>query len=190
MTMQAAFVYASHDGHTRKIALYLADRLRESGVTVIVEDLAQCEPAGPDLAEADQIVLLAPIRYGFHLPAMDRFIHKNRSLLNNKALTVVSINLTARKEGKDTPDKNPYLQKWLKKHALRPVRTAVFAGKLNYALYRWWEQQIIRLIMKITGGPTHLDANIDFTRWDHVDELATRLVAASEDLRNGKEKAA
>lgn len=180
MKTDIAILYASHDGQTRKVALHIAGKLMDEGLILTLDDLEKTTPALEDLQEADQIVLIAPVRFGHHLPSMDRFVVKNRALLAAKRLVMVSLNLTARKEDKDTPETNPYMGKWIKKLGVQPEGRAVFAGKLNYAQYPWWEKHVVRLIMKITGGPTNLDANIEFTRWDRVDALAAQIVAAQK----------
>lgn len=170
-----ALLYASHDGQTRKIALYLSALWRGRGMDVALQDLLEEGPDPQEGKAAAHVVLMAPIRYGYPLPSMDAFIRQNRDWLESKPYTVVLLNLTARKAGKDTPATNPYMRKWIKKQRLNPTHQAVFAGKLHYALYRWWEKLMIRLIMKITGGPTNLDANVDFTRWDRVEALADQI---------------
>ncbi|MDD3181794.1 MAG: menaquinone-dependent protoporphyrinogen IX dehydrogenase [Alphaproteobacteria bacterium] len=170
-----ALIYASHDGQTRKVAFYLAEKLMDHGLVLTMDDLNAIPPSQQDMLEPEQIILLAPVRHGHHLSVMDRFVHKNRIILETKSLVVVSLNLTARKKGKDTPETNPYMRKWIKKLGIHPEIQAVFAGKLEYARYRWWEKQMIRVIMKITGGPTNLGANIDFTQWDRVDALAAQI---------------
>ncbi len=185
-----ALLYASHDGQTRKIARYLTSLWRERGLDIALQDLCEDGLDPSESQEATHVVLMAPVRYGYPLPAMDGFIRHNRTWLEKKPYTVILLNLTARKPGKDTPETNPYMRKWIKKHALSPTHQAVFAGKLNYALYRWWEKLMIRLIMKITGGPTDLATNMDFTRWDHVDGLAEKIAQAMEEKDPKKGRAA
>jgi menaquinone-dependent protoporphyrinogen oxidase len=48
---------------------------------------------------------------------------------------------------------------------------AVFAGKIDYPIYTFWDRQIIRLIMWMTGGPTDPKSVIDFTDWNKVDDF-------------------
>ena len=50
-------------------------------------------------------------------------------------------------------------------------RLAVFAGKIDYRKYKYWDRQIIRLIMWITRGPTALETNIEFTDWEQVENF-------------------
>ena len=49
---------------------------------------------------------------------------------------------------------------------------AVFAGKIDYKKYRFWDKQMIRLIMWMTNGPTDPASEIEFTDWKKVDEFA------------------
>jgi menaquinone-dependent protoporphyrinogen oxidase len=53
----------------------------------------------------------------------------------------------------------------------------VFAGKLDYPRYRWFDRQMIRLIMALTGGPTDPTTVVDYTDWAAVDGFAGELRA-------------
>ena len=46
---------------------------------------------------------------------------------------------------------------------------AAVAGRLDYPHYRWLDRQIIRFIMKMTGGPTDPRSCVEFTAWKAVD---------------------
>lgn len=168
-------LYASHDGQTERIAYRMAAEWKFSGVVCEIYNLAKDDP-DPFLWPEDSIVvILAPIRYGFHLPKIDAFIRKNRDFLDPQRLVMVSVNLTARKAGKNAPRTNPYFRKWVRRHGLRPALGAVFGGKLDYPRYPLWEKWAIRLIMLITGGPTDFRAVVDYTAWNQVDALARRI---------------
>ena len=80
--------------------------------------------------------------------------------------------MVARKPEKRQPDTNPYLKKFLKEISWKPKNLAVFAGKIDYPRYRFWDRNIIRLIMWMTKGPTDPNATIDFTDWEQVDDFA------------------
>jgi len=45
----------------------------------------------------------------------------------------------------------------------------VFAGRIHYARYRFWDRQVIRFIMWLTKGPTDPATDIEFTDWAQVD---------------------
>lgn len=172
-------LYASHDGHTERIALRLATEWRARGLLYSLYNLNDTE-ADPFLwPEPSTIVILSPIRYGFHLPVIETFLEENKDYLEEQRLVMVSVNLTARKSNKSSPRNNPYFKKWVQKHGLKPALGAVLAGRLTYSLYKPWEQVMIRFIMAITGGPTNLDTDIDYTPWLMVDALARQIASLS-----------
>lgn len=54
---------------------------------------------------------------------------------------------------------------------------AVFAGKLDYPRYGFWDRQMIRLIMWMTGGPTDPHAVVDYTDWQQVEAFGQAVAA-------------
>ena len=160
--------YATRDGQARRIATHIAARLAESGIAASPHDLAAAFPAPAALAAARLVGVVAAVRYGRHLPEAERFLAAYRELPARAPLVFVSVNLTARKPGKDTVEGNQYLRKLLARHRLKPALAAAVAGRLDYPRYGWFDRQIIRLIMKLTGGPTDPQSCVEFTsgrRW-------------------------
>jgi menaquinone-dependent protoporphyrinogen oxidase len=56
---------------------------------------------------------------------------------------------------------------------------AVFAGKIDYQRYGFFDRQMIRLIMWLTKGPTDPMACVEFTDWSDVERFAQRVGASS-----------
>ncbi|MCM5551662.1 menaquinone-dependent protoporphyrinogen IX dehydrogenase [Pleomorphomonas sp. NRK KF1] len=171
---RVALYYASHDGQTRKIVDRLAGHLAAHGVDTFITDLS-ANPAPAIDTEADLVLLAAAIRYGFHLPAARRFLSRLRVEIPDERIAVVSVNLTARKPGRQTADGNVYLRNWLKRTDLRPLFAAAVAGKLDYPAYRWFDRMMIQAIMTISGGPTDPSTVIEYTDWAAVEALAEEL---------------
>jgi len=124
-----------------------------------------------DLKSFDKLVIGASIRYGKHSTKVYEFIRRNSQILENKPSAFFSVNVVARKPEKNQPDTNPYLIKFLKQISWKPKILAVFAGKIDYQKYTYWDRFMIRLIMWITKGPTDPKANIEFTDWNQVNEF-------------------
>ena len=57
----------------------------------------------------------------------------------------------------------------------KPKDLAVFAGKIDYQKYGFWDRNIIRLIMWMTKGPTHPNTVAEFTHWDDVEAFGQRI---------------
>lgn len=167
-------IYSTTDGHTLKICQHLQHVLEQH--EQIVTLLSVDEAGQIDLAVFDKIVIGASIRYGKHRPEVIRFINRHVEQLDRKPNAFFSVNVTARKADKNTPTTNPYMPKFLKQIRWRPRELAVFAGKIDYALYRPFDRMMIRFIMWITHGPTDPDTVVEFTDWKSVDEFG-RLIA-------------
>lgn len=165
--------YATRDGQTRRIAERIAERLAETGRPAMPCDLA----AGlPDAAElTGVVVVVAAVRYGRHLPQAERLFPLLQQAAPRIRLVLLSVNLTARKPGKDTAAGNRYLRTTIARHRLRPALAAALPGRLDYPRYNWRDRLIIRCIMKLTGGPTDPAACVEFTDWPAVNALAARI---------------
>ncbi len=171
-------LYSTTDGHTVKISDRLRQVLEQRAHSVKVASITGYRDL--DLPSFDKIVIGASIRYGKHSKLVFDFIDKNRALLESRPSAFFSVNIVARKPGKDSPAGNPYLQKFLRRTSWHPKTVAVFAGKLDYPKYRLLDRLMIQLIMLITKGPTDSSAVIEFTDWNKVDEFG-RLVGAMQD---------
>jgi menaquinone-dependent protoporphyrinogen oxidase len=167
--------YATRDGQARRIATRIEARLAEQAVAAHIVDLAAGLPSLDDLRQAPVVVLVAAVRYGRHLRAATRFLALYQALRSPPPLVLVSVNLTARKPGKDTAEGNPYLRKLIGRYRLAPAIAVAIGGRLDYARYRWWDREIIRLIMRLTGGPTDPGTAIDYASPEAIDSVAARI---------------
>ena len=168
-------LYSTTDGHTIKICNRLKQVIEEGDHRVTVQAIADFREL--DLQSFDKIVVGASIRYGKHQQRVYDFIDDHLPLLESKANAFFTVNIVARKANKNQPQTNPYLLKFLRQTGWRPNELAVFAGKLNYPIYRFLERQMIRLIMLITHGPTDPSTVVEFTDWASVDDFARRVSA-------------
>lgn len=170
--------YSTVDGHTLKISTRLKEVLDRKGQSVTLAEIN--DEFRIDPRPHDQIVVGASIRYGKYRPALFRFIESHRETLESRPSAFFSVNLVARKDGKNTPRTNPYICKTFKRNtSWIPEEMAVFAGKVDYSRYGFWDRQIIRFIMLLTHGPTDRTACIEYTDWQAVEAFAERLIRQS-----------
>ena len=169
-------------GQTRKICDRLQAELTALGHEVDVVPLAG---AATDPAGFDAIVIGASIRNGKHNPVVLDFVRRNRELLESRPSGFFSVNLVARKPAKNTPQTNPYVKAFIARSPWKPALLGVFGGNLDYQRYRWSDRHIIRFIMTLTGGPTDLSTNVEYTDWDEVRRFAGRIAASLAAPRPG-----
>lgn len=163
--MKTAIFYLSNDGQTKKIAENLAIEFEHCEIFSLRE---KKEISTQELAQFDCIIVGASIRYGHFDPLLDSFIRQHCDLLNHKKTAFFSVNLTARKPNRNTPETNVYTRKLLARIAWKPSFVAVFAGALRYPRYGWLDKIMIRFIMTITGGETDTSKEYEYTDWEKV----------------------
>lgn len=175
-----AIFYSTVDGHTRTICTRLQAAMAAAGHDVTLVSLDQ--PDDPNFArlqDFDRLLIGASIRYGKHRPAVFQFVAQQRALLESRPTAFFTVNLVARKPGKDTPEGSPYLRKFIEQSGWQPSLTGAFAGRLDYASYGPLDRTMIRFIMWLTKGPTSASAPVVFTDWASVDDFGQRFLALS-----------
>jgi menaquinone-dependent protoporphyrinogen oxidase len=165
-------IYSTTDGQTLEICNKIFSKLNVSESSQVMH-ISKAE--GLDLNQFDKIIIGASIRYGKHKPELYEFIKKNVACLETKENAFFSVNVVARKPEKNTPETNPYMQKFLELSPWSPKKLAVFAGKIDYPKYKFIDKHMIRLIMWITKGPTDVKNTYEFTDWNQVDEFSKQL---------------
>ena len=171
--MNFLVIYSTTDGHTLQICRRVQAILQTQGHRVSL--VALSDSAGLDLSTFDKVAIGASVRYGKHRPELVAFLQRHGSTIDSRPNAFFSVNLVARKPEKNAPETNPYMLKLLKQLSWRPTELAVFAGKIDYPRYRFFDRQIIRLIMWLTDGPTGRHDAIDFTDWSQVDAFAQEI---------------
>ena len=167
-------VYSSTDGHTKIICQRITNFLNEDNLVKLIplEDAKKI-----DLSNFEKIIIGASIRYGKHSKELYKFVNLNKNILDQKKSAFFSVNVVARKPEKNTAETNPYINKFLKISKWKPNKISVFAGKVDYPNYNFFDKYIIKFIMFITKGPTDTSKSYEFTDWSKVDDF-------SEELKN------
>jgi len=170
---KAVIIYSTTDGQTKRICEFLMQKLK----TKMQIDFFSIDEIGQtELNFYDKIIVGASIRYGKHSPKLFKFIEENIDVLKAKFTAFFTVNVVARKEGKNTPDTNPYMKKFLQLSIWQPNLLGVFAGKIDYPSYKFIDKQMIRLIMYITKGPTDTSGSFEFTNWKSVEDFSDQIL--------------
>ena len=161
-------LYSTVDGHTKNICEYIYKKLKGRKKVSIFS----IEESGDlKLDDYDEVVIGASVRYGYHRKNVYEFVQKNLNELNKLKTAFFSLNLTARKPEKSTPDTNPYIIKFLRKVNWKPSTQEVFAGRLDYPSLDTLNKLAILFIMFITNGPKDTSKTYELTDWKKVDNL-------------------
>ncbi|MEM6052919.1 menaquinone-dependent protoporphyrinogen IX dehydrogenase [Erwinia sp. P7711] len=174
--MKALILFSSRDGQTREIAAYIANQLKEQQECDVLNIL---HASSVNWAEYDRVLIGASIRYGHFHPAVTKFVKQHLLQIKERASGFFSVNLTARKPEKRTPQTNAYTRKFLLQSPWEPDCCAVFAGALRYPRYGFFDRIMIQLIMRMTGGETDASKEVEYTDWVQVERFAHEFAALS-----------
>ena len=160
-------IYSTTDGQTINICEKLAkDNFNNNVKLCSLKDAIE-----EDLNNYNKIIIGASIRYGKHNPGVLEFVKSNINILNKVKTAFFSVNVVARKKEKNTPSTNPYVIKFIKQTNWKPTNIGVFAGKVDYPSYKFFDKYIIRFIMWLTKGPTDVSKSYEFTNWNEVEKF-------------------
>ena len=167
-------IFSTTDGHTKKICQRIKNSLTDGN---LVELISLEDSKKVDLSNFEKIIIGASIRYGNHSKELYKFINLNKNILHQKKSAFFSVNVVARKPEKNTAETNPYINKFLEISKWKPNKIKVFAGKVDYPNYNFFDKYVIKFIMLITKGPIDTSQSYEFTDWSKVDDF-------SEELKN------
>ena len=165
-------IYSTTDGHTKTICERIKKFISNDN---LVELLSLEDAKKVNLSNFEKIIIGASIMYGKHSKELYKFINLNKNILDKKKCAFFSVNVVARKLEKNTAETNPYINKFLKISKWKPNKIGVFAGKVDYPNYNFFDKYIIKLIMFITKGPTDTSRSYEFTDWSKVDDFSKEL---------------
>ena len=172
MTTRTLVIYSSVDGQTLKIVKRMIALIGGESTLVNIDQYVEI-----DFSQYDRVLIGASIRYGKLRRNMLDFINKHKIQLDLLPNAFFLVCLTARKPEKATPENNLYMAKFERLSQWQPRLKGVFAGALLYSRYNWWQTLIIQLIMKITGGSTDKDKDIELTDWSKVERFSREFSA-------------
>ena len=166
-------VYSTTDGQTKNICEKIIKTGKKKGT---IDLLSIDQVSGLSISKYRKIIIGASIRYGKHNPLVYEFIKLNKEELEKKITAFFTVNVVARKKEKNLPETNPYMKKFLELSGWQPNKLAVFAGRIDYPSYRFFDRLIIRFIMFITKGPTDVTQTYEFTDWKKVEKFSKEVL--------------
>lgn len=172
--MRTLIVYGTTDGHTRKIARHVADRLRAAGREVELLDSAAL-PLDFSILDYDVYLLAGSIHVGKHQRRLQEFVEAYLPRLNQAPSAFVSVSAAA--ASPDEPGRMgavKCMNEFLEQVGWKPTMTATVAGAILYRQYSFWVRMMMRSICKRAGGPTDTSRDHELTDWNALDAFTDR----------------
>lgn len=165
-------VFATRDGHTRKVAKRIAEMLADRGLPVVLSDVDRLSEGVPADGLAGMVVA-APVRFGRHPRKIRRFVARHREEIGRVPTAFVSVSGSAIGDDDAHSDEaRGYVERFLGETGWSPDRTATVGGAIAYTRYNPVLRRVMRSIAEREGRSTDTSRDHEYTDWAEVEEFA------------------
>jgi menaquinone-dependent protoporphyrinogen oxidase len=163
-------VYGTTDGHTAKIAEFVATTLRSGG---FLADIAEASDAPmPDGYGA--VIVAASVHAGGYQRSVARWVRAAVPLLQERATAFVSVCLgVLQHDAAVDSELDSMRQRFLTQTGWRPDDAKIVAGALLYTQYGWLKRCAMKRIASKAGGDTDTSRDFEYTDWNDLRTFVT-----------------
>jgi menaquinone-dependent protoporphyrinogen oxidase len=177
--MRILIVYGTSYGQTRKVAEFLAERLRQQSASVEVREAGSAGDVDP--ADFDGTIVASAMQMGAYRPAIVRYVRDHLAALTAKPSVFVSVSMAAANT-LHREEAMAEIQKWLarfsEKSGWTPARIEHVAGGLPYTRYNFITRWFMRRIAEKEGNATDTTRDHEYTDWDALARFADSFLAS------------
>ncbi len=163
-------LYGTTDGHTAKVARFLASELGSYGAIVDALDARTSNPSPIDYAG---VLVAASLHAGGYQRAVVRWVRAHAEALRGKPSAFLSVCLAVlQKDLQVHRELGGILNRFEAQTGWKPTRVKIVAGALPYTRYGWLKRVVMRRKMKQAGGETDVARDHEYTDWADLLALA------------------
>ncbi len=190
--MNVLIVYGTTEGQTRKIATFIADRIRGRGENVTLIDSTDL-PKNLNIRDFDAIIAAGSVHNGHHQTALLQFLRDRREVLQMKPSAFISVSLSMASDDKeDRLEAVACADRFVEAAEWKPTVTHLVAGAIRYSQYDFFKSWFLRIIASTKGAPTDTSQDYEFTDWKDleafVDAFLTQVAEHADQTDEPPEK--
>ena len=161
--MDLLILYGSTEGHTEKIARFLAGEAVKHHIRPTLSDVA----TAPSLRSYDAVIIAASIHAGQYKNEIVDFVAAHSDDLNKIPTVFYSVGLSiVSGDKKVVAQLHEMTALFLEMMKWRPIVVEQIGGALQYSKYGFFKKLMIRSIMKKAGGDTDTSRDYEYTDWE------------------------
>jgi menaquinone-dependent protoporphyrinogen oxidase len=161
-------LYATIEGHSRKIAEHAAAKLEQAGQQVVLGDVR--EPGFAVPGRFDGVLICAPIHIGRYPTSVAQFIIDWKAALAAVPTAFISVSLAIHSDSaEERAEAQTYPAKLEKKTGFHIAKVHHAAGALKYLEYDFFKRALMRQIAKKEGASVDTSRDHEFTDWAALD---------------------
>lgn len=180
-------LYATREGHTRRVADYVTAALKTHGLVTHTIDVANIG-AGFPLDEYSAAMLTASIHGSRHESEMSHFVKLHRAELECIPTAFLSVSLTEagaentaappERRAQASADVKQMIEAFLTETGWRPTFVKPVAGALAYSKYNFVMRFVMKRIARSAGGDVDTSRDYEYTDWKALDHLVDEFAPA------------
>ena len=165
--------FGTTEGHSAKIADYIAEVVRSHGIEADVVDVKRSGNVHPDRYNA--IIVGGSIHMGKHGDHVRNFVERNRAVLDRLPSALFSVSLAA---SGDLENAQAYVDNFTRETGWHPAQVGLFAGALLYTQYGLIKRYMMKRIVRDKPGALSTDTSRDYvyTDWDAVKRFSEKFL--------------
>ena len=172
--MVTLIVFASVEGHTKKISEFVAKCLDRIGLEISVIDTDRTN-ARFDFNNIKKVILAAPVHRLRHPPSFEKFIKVNHERLSERPTLLLSVSLCAGfPEG--VAEARTYVDELTDRTKFAPTMDLLVGGALQFGKYREDEAWIVRFISRGLSQYGSADVDSELTNWGNIEEAVSYFI--------------
>jgi menaquinone-dependent protoporphyrinogen oxidase len=186
--MRTLILYATRQGHTRRVAEHIAADLRARQIDVELREL-KALPTPIDWSQYDWACLAASVHAGRHEPEMIAFVQRHRQALEQRRAVFISVTLSEAgaediRKPRETrqraaADAQRMIDVFIHETGWTPARVLPVAGALAYSQYNFIIRFVMKRIARKAGAPTDTSHDYEFTDWAALDRFVADAARAA-----------
>ena len=163
--MNVLLVYGTTEGHTQKLARFVADHLAHLGhqteIVNVIDDTAAADPRA-----FDAVIIAASVHAGRYQSAIIQFVCKHLAAINARPNAFLSVSLAAASEDEDdVQGLKQCVFDFAQQTGWTPQRIHHVAGAFRYTSYDFLKRWAMKYIAYRKGGPTDTSRDHELTDW-------------------------
>lgn len=173
-------LYGTTDGHTRKVAEYLAAAIEGRGHRVVLVDSASM-PSSFNFADIDGCIVAGSVHRGQHQTSLIHVVQSYHHELSERPSALLSVSLAAKSDSAEgKADVQRAIETFEKACGWKADQSLPVAGALLYSHYSWWKRMLMSLISKQKGGDSNVSKDLVYTDWNALDAFLTQFLVRVE----------
>jgi len=164
-------VYATVEGHSRKVAETTGEWLSRAGHSVVVRDAVGGD-AFPPVDGFDGAILCGSVHQGKHPTALRSFVQDHLGALSRMPTALISVSLSAaHRDDRSQAEAHRYIDAFLAETGWRPTTTLPVAGALRYTRYDFLKRLMMRMLAESRGDDVDTTRDWEYTDWGSLNRF-------------------